>query len=227
MAGPALRCGAAFLPMRRMGTLGSRLIPELGGLWQHVRRVPAIYLVLGLAAFVFQLNPGWRDVLIYERAAIAAGEWWRLWTGHLVHFGWPHFFADTGLFLLLGWSFGAKHPWASRLGFVLMPPFIASALYWFDPAMGRYGGLSAIDLGLLLLYVVQSWERKWTDWFWPLVLLIYVGEIVLEMSGGGQGGGMIQFDDPTVRVATSAHLAVAAYAAGAWAVGRGVRANAA
>jgi len=194
-----------------------------GDLWTRLRKVPVIFPAIGIAALVIQLNSGWRDVLIYERGAVAAGEWWRLWTGHLVHFGWPHFLADTGLLLLLGWAFGARHPWASWLGFLLMPPFVAAAIFWFDPTMGRYGGLSAVDLGLLLLFAVQNWERKWTDWFWPAVVVIYVGEVILEIAHGGQGGGMIGFDDPTIRVATSAHLAAAAYALGAWLVGRTAR----
>ncbi len=192
-------------------------------LWIRLRQVPVVFPVLGIVALVIQLNPGWRDVLIYERGAVAAGEWWRLWTGHLVHFGWPHFLADTGLLLLLGWAFGARHSQASWLGFLLMPPFVAGAIFWFDPMMGRYGGLSAVDLGLLLLFAVQNWERKWTDWFWPAVVVIYVGEVILEIAHGGQGGGMIGFDDPTIRVATSAHLAAAAYALGAWVIGRLVR----
>lgn len=206
--------------MHGVDTFGTRPSSALGGYWHHLRQVPLVFPAIGIVALVIQLNPSWRDVLIYERGAVAGGEWWRLWTGHLVHFGWPHFLADTGLLLLLGWAFGAKHPWASRLGFFLMPPFVAAAIFWFDPTMGRYGGLSAVDLGLLLLFAVQNWERKWTDWFWPAVVVIYVGEVILEIVHGGQGGGMIGFDDPTIRVATSAHLAAAAYALGAWLVGR-------
>lgn len=203
-----------------MSGSGSKLTAAFVAHARHLRQVPVIYPLAAVAALVIQLNPEWRAALLYDRAAVASGQVWRLWTGHLVHFGWPHFIADTGLLLLLGWAFGARYPWASRLGFGLMPPFIAAALYVFDPAMARYGGLSALDLGLLLLFVVQNWERKWTDWFWPAVLAIYVGEVILEIAQGGRGGGMIAFDDPTVRVATSAHLAAAAYALGVWLVER-------
>ena len=48
---------------------------------------------------------------------------------------------------------------------------------------------------------------------------VYVGEIVFEAVQGGRGGGLIRFDDPAVRVATSAHLASAAYALIAWRLG--------
>ena len=186
----------------------------------HLRQLPVAYVVLFLTALVIQLNPAWRETLIYERNAVGAGEWWRLWSGHLVHFGWPHCLADSGLLLLIGWTFGHKHPYASHLGLVLMPLFISATLYWLVPMMMRYGGLSAVDLGLLLLLAVQNWQRQWSEWFWPAILLIYVGEIVLEIASGGQGGGMIKFDDPSVQVATSAHLAAAAYAVLAWVTGR-------
>lgn len=183
-----------------------------------LRQPPWLFLAIGLAALVIQLNPAWRDTLIYERTAIAHGGFWRIWTGHLVHFGWPHFIADTGLLVILGWAFAGRHPCFSRLALALMPLFISTVIYWFDPTMQRYGGLSAVNLGLLLYFAAQGWQRNWTDWFWPAVLLIYVGEVVFELVQGGRGGGMIKFDDSSIHVATSAHLASAAYALLAWLV---------
>jgi len=190
-----------------------------------MRRLPWTFLLLSGIAFGIQLNPAWRSALLYDRAALGSGEWWRIWTGQMVHFGWPHFVADTGLFLILGWLLEARHPVSSRLSLVLMPGFVAGALYWFDPLMARYGGLSAINLGLLLFLALHGWQRDWTDWFWPAVLAIYVGEVIFELVQGGHGGGMIRFDDPAIRVATSAHLASAAYALLLWAATRWVGAK--
>lgn len=184
------------------------------------RRVPGMFLVVAVAALVIQLNPAWRSGLLYERTALAEGELWRIWTGHLVHFGWPHFLTDTGLWLILGWLLEARHPLFSRVALVVLPAFVSAVLWWFDPEMGRYGGLSAINLGLLLFLALQGWRRNWADWFWPAVLAIYLGEVVLEIVQGGHGGGMIRFDDPAIRVATSAHLASAGYALLAWLLAR-------
>jgi hypothetical protein len=108
----------------------------------------------------------------------------------------------------------------SRVALLAMPAFISAVIYWFDPEMARYGGLSAVNLGLLLFLALQGWQRNWADWFWPAVLVIYVGEVIFEIVQGGRGGGMIRFDDPAIRVATSAHLASAGYALLAWFVAR-------
>lgn len=185
-----------------------------------LRRPPWIFLALAAFSLVVQCVPAWRESLLYDRAAIAEGGWWRLWTGHLVHFGWPHFVADAGLFVILGWLLAERYAWFSHVALVIMPLFISALLYWFDPTMQRYGGLSAVNLGLLLYLALQGWRRDWADWFWPAVLLIYVGEVIFEIVQGGRGGGMIRFDDPGIQVATSAHLASAAYALLAWIIAR-------
>ena len=180
---------------------------------QSSLRAPLPWFCLGvaLAASIIQLVPAWRAALLYDRTALAHGEVWRAWTGHFVHFGWPHFVIDTGLLVILGWLMESRYPWFTRLSLLLMPLFISAAIYVFEPDVTRYGGLSAVNLGLLLYFAVQGWRRDWTDWFWPAVLLIYAGELAFEYFRGGQGGGAIRFDDPTIRVATGAHLASAAY----------------
>ena len=178
-----------------------------GGKW------PWVFLVVALAAAVIQCNASWRPWLVYDRTAVGHGEWWRLWTGHLVHFGWPHFVSDVGLWVILGFVFGRDQPWRFYAALALLPVVITGALYFFDPGMSRYGGLSAVNLTLLLVLAGQGWQRDWKDWFWPAVLLIYVGELVLELTvKEGHGGGMIRFDEPNVHVATSAHIVAAACA---------------
>src|SRR3954471_7317077 len=92
-------------------------------------RPPWFFLVSSLAALIVQLNSGWRGVLVYDHFALGQHQYWRAWTGHWVHFGWPHFIADGGLFFILGWLIERRHPWFSRLALVLMPPFISAALY--------------------------------------------------------------------------------------------------
>ena len=167
---------------------------------------------VALLAIIIQAIPSLRTTLVYERAALADGQLWRVWTGHLVHFGWPHLVVDAGLLIIVGWFGERRYPAFTRWGLLFMPPFISAAIWYFDPTMQRYAGLSAVNLGLLLYVAAQGWRRDWTDWFWPTVIAIYIGELVYEHYRGGQGGGAIRFDDASIRVATGAHLASAAYA---------------
>ena len=183
-------------------------------------RLPWLVAGVALAAGLVQSLPGLRPILIYDRLALGQGQLWRLWTGHLVHFGWPHLVVDTGLLLIVGWFAERRHPAFTRGALWLMPVFISGWLYWLDPAMARYGGLSAVNLGLLLYVAAQGWRRDWTDWFWPAVIAAYVGELAFEYYRGGTGGGAIRFDDASVRVATSAHVASAVYALLALAIGK-------
>jgi len=185
------------------------LHPLIRWLWQPPR--PWLVLLAALASLAIQLAPDWRDLLLYDRRGIASGDCWRIWTGHLVHFGWPHLLVDGGLLLIVGAIAEKNYPLFTRLGFVLMPVFISASMFWLEPDMIRYGGLSAFNLGLLLYVAAQGWRRDWTDWFWPAVIACYIGELAYEYFRGGQGGGAIRFDDPHIQVATGAHLAAAGY----------------
>ena len=184
-------------------------------------RPPRCFLIVAAAAAVIQVHPAWRDALVYDRAAIADGQLWRIWTGHLVHFGWPHFIADCGLFAILGCLIGPRFPRMGVLALAAMPAFISGSLFLFDPGMARYGGLSAVNLGLLIFLACHGWQRNCFDWFWPAVLAVYLGEIILEATyGHGHGGGMIRFDDPGVQVATAAHIPGAVFGVLLWAFSR-------
>lgn len=176
----------------------------------------APYVTALLLALLLQLVPGWQSALVYSRAAIAHGEYWRLLTGHFVHFGWPHFIADAGLLLLLSCTLGQERPRVSWPALTVFPVLISVLLYWTDAQLVRYAGLSAVNLGLILYFVLCGWQRGQRDWFWPGVVALYVAELGLEAAQGGHGGGLIAFNDPSVRVATGAHLIAAGLAFLAW-----------
>src|ERR1700746_1774855 len=48
-----------------------------------------------------------RELLRYDRAALAAGQWWRLLTAHLVHLDFDHA-ALNSLGLVLMWALSAR-----------------------------------------------------------------------------------------------------------------------
>ena len=199
LTAPAAAAVARFRWFRRGLTDGDRAV------------YPWSFLGLAVAAVAIQIagafGPSWSAALIFDRDAIAAGQVWRLWTGHLVHFGWPHCAVDTAVLLYLGWVIAWPHLAVRRGALIVLPLFISGAIYLFDPGVGYYAGLSALNLGLFVFLAIQSWRRDRSDWLWPAVLFVCLGEIALEAARGGSGGGLIAFSDPSVRIAISAHLA--------------------
>ena len=55
--------------------------------------------------------------------------------------------------------------------------------------MNIYGGLSGVNVGLLVFLACRGWQRNLLDWFWPAVLVIHVVEVFLEIHNHGTGGG--------------------------------------
>lgn len=106
-----------------------------------------------LAALAIALESGgagFRSVLAWDRAAIGAGELWRLVSGHLVHLGWSHLVLNlTGLALILWVVGGAYACWRWLLIAVISLVAIDLGFWWLDPSLDRYVGLSGLLHGLL------------------------------------------------------------------------------
>ena len=120
----------------------------------NARRTPCASLLLSLAAGGLFLLPSLVHALEFDRAAIAAGEVWRLVTGHWVHFGFEHLFWDVLAFGCLG-AACERSSRARFLACVAASACAISAAVWFWlPEMTAYRGLSGIDSALFgLLFV--------------------------------------------------------------------------
>ena len=120
-------------------------------------------LLVGSAVVVFVI-PGLSDALIFDRDAIARGQWWRIVTGSWVHFSATHLAYDGLAVLIAGWLLQRERAplgwlaFASALGVGLM---VLAGL----PTLTRYAGLSGVAYGLVvyvaLLGLAESgvWRR--------------------------------------------------------------------
>lgn len=133
----------------------------------------AIYLMAGAAP----------EAWVYDRGAIGQGEWWRLISGHWVHSDPEHAAWDIGALLVLGLLL------ESRLRNDLFRVLAFGAfgvdlwLWYREPALQFYCGLSGILNSLLALGLVALWRELRH----PLVWITGVGavtKIALEVAVG-------------------------------------------
>lgn len=168
----------------------------------------AAYLALGAA-------PGdW----VFDRVAIARGEWWRLITGHWVHSDLTHAAWDISALLLLGALFETRLRWRLPMVLLLTSLGVDAWLWWGDPALSYYCGLSGILNGLLVAGLVHLWR----DTRHPVVLLTALGAVLKIFVEINTGQSLVtQTAWPSVPVAHAAgYLSGMVLAAGAWITGR-------
>jgi rhomboid family GlyGly-CTERM serine protease len=89
-------------------------------------------------------------LLRYDRAAIAAGQWWRLITAHFVHLTFRHAALDLGGLVLL-WALFARDLRPLQWTVVILAAVAAidCGLWLRDPAIVWYLGLSGVLHGVL------------------------------------------------------------------------------
>lgn len=130
---------------------------------QGIRTVP--WLTLGaalvlLAGYVV-LGPA-PEALIYDRSALAQGEFWRLITGHLVHGDWAHLGWNLGAFVVLGALYEIRfRPSAGRyLALYGVAALAVDAWLWcFEPGLARYCGLSGVLNATWAVLAIRLWYQ--------------------------------------------------------------------
>lgn len=118
--------------------------------------VVAGLLLAGLIILLFGDEA--RILLRYDRAGIAEGEWWRLASGHLAHLGMSHGVMNLLALAVLGGLFGdllSAKDWV--LGCVVSAAVISLGLWWLEPQVRWYVGLSGVLHGLIVLGAIALW----------------------------------------------------------------------
>jgi rhomboid family GlyGly-CTERM serine protease len=139
---PGLACGAVphdalFAPRRWTKMLFSLL----GSL-------PWLTFALAAIALAIGWMPSTVSVLQFDRAALQAGEWWRLVTGHFTHWSVDHLAWDLIVFIVFGALLEARGR-RCFLGVVAGSTFAISAAVWCAaPQLRIYRGFSGIDSAL-------------------------------------------------------------------------------
>lgn len=167
-------------------------------------------LLTSVAALLFLLMRSDTNLLalLYSRDALQQGELWRLLTGHLMHFSWTHLAADIGGFLLLGVMIEREQGRPTLVGLLMVLALGTSAALWLlVPQLAFYGGISALNYGLLTWICLTRRDLVQERWQWipslfPVVIMAHIGwQYTTEES-------LLSIGLPrSVRVAWQAHLA--------------------
>ena len=140
--------------------------------------------IIGLAVIV-SASPTLSRWLVWDRTAIADGQWWRLATGHLVHFTPQHLGFDAFAVGVAGWLIESR----ARRSWVLLSLVAALAIGISALAFCRmvqvYGGLSGLACalcGYLAVLGVHTGGRA--RWFGLALLAVSACKVGWEMSTG-------------------------------------------
>jgi rhomboid family GlyGly-CTERM serine protease len=141
-----------------------------------------------------------RSVLRYDRTALAAGQWWRLLSGHLVHLDFEHA-ALNSLGLVLMWAlfardYGPRQWLAITLGAIAA---IDAGLWFRDSTIIWYVGSSGALHGVMAAGTLAHLRRRDLDG-WLLGAFI-TAKLIYE-----QWSGPLPFSASHAGVVVNAHL---------------------
>jgi rhomboid family GlyGly-CTERM serine protease len=132
--------------------------------------------------------------LRYEREGLAAGQWWRLLSAHVIHLGYEHALLDmAGLALM--WALFARdytaRGWLLIIGLSVLG--IDAGLWLLSSTTQWYVGSSGVLHGVLAAGTYAHLRRREPDG-WPLALFL-LGKLIYEQAQGAlpltTGGAVI------------------------------------
>ncbi|MDQ2075112.1 rhombosortase [Marinimicrobium sp. ABcell2] len=158
--------------------------------------------VLAALMLVLGLMPFWSvPALEFNRTLITEGQWWRLLTGHWVHYGVYHLAMNAFAFVLCGYIL-LRHLPLSHYSLLTLTCLlgVGAGLYWLSPELHYYAGLSGALHGLLVAGVLLSFKDA--PWIAAAVLVVLSAKLIQEQ------GASFDPEHPLlpVPVAVDAHL---------------------
>jgi rhomboid family GlyGly-CTERM serine protease len=143
--------------------------------------VPGSVTLLALALML--AGDSGRVWLRFERAGIAAGEVWRLLTGHFVHLGISHTILNLAGLVLVWLLVGRAYRWPQWLWIMAGSVAAIDLGLWFGvPTLEWYVGLSGLLHGMLAAGILAGLAERSAE---ALILAVVVaGKLAYEQFAG-------------------------------------------
>ncbi|MDR7091861.1 rhombosortase [Cellvibrio fibrivorans] len=134
-------------------------------------------IMLCLTALANPLFP----LLNLEATKVSTGEFWRLLTANLVHFGWAHTLMNVAALLLCALAFFTEYS-LKKFSLLLLwcCAIVGVGIYCFNPEYSPYAGLSGAIHGLIVAGLLQT--RAYPQWIRVIALGLVVAKLVQENS---------------------------------------------
>ena len=126
---------------------------------QHARprqvwaRLPWVALLSTCVGLLASALPA-ASVLAYTAEGMRRAEWWRLWTGHFVHYGSAHLWGDLLAFAVWAALVESESRPVLVTTLLLGTPLLSCLFAWACPELSEYRGLSALDAALVVELIV-------------------------------------------------------------------------
>jgi rhomboid family GlyGly-CTERM serine protease len=153
-------------------------------------RLPVVTLLLSAIAILFQIWPDLGASMSFDRTAIAAGEYWRIVTGHLTHWNADHMAWDVFMFVVLGAMIERRDRACMLATLIASAASISVAVWCGHLGVDQYRGLSGVDSTLFTLCALMLYNdahrAKQTVAVWLMVAMAtaFVGKLVWELKTG-------------------------------------------
>ncbi len=148
-------------------------------------RLPVWTLAICAGAALLYSMPTLESLLIYDRAAIAHGELWRLATGNLVHLSPTHLAYDLGAFLIAGTIIEIRGYRFFPLLCLSATMLIGIAIFRFEPAIHFFGGLSGVVTAAVTYLCLHGlFEKGVWRWLCTTMLAGLTAKIGIELMLG-------------------------------------------
>lgn len=145
-----------------------------------------VFFVIAVAAAVVTASAELSAWASLDVARVAAGEFWRLFSGHLAHLSWRQYAVDAPVFLLLYGAYGRRAGGSNAVVLCLVAALSVSLTVTAAGMHQIYGGLSGLScaaLSALILTLIREDSRNVLPYLMGLACAVYL--VFLDGSAGG------------------------------------------